>query len=142
MHRAESILSAIQTILTGLGTTGNSVERDQVYPPQTPPALSISQGEESPLGGVTNIQFQDAALAVEVTIYVKAANYNSQLNQIKAEVYAALMATRNLNLAYVIDTIWSGDTAPEASGDAEQKTMRATMRFTVAYRHSITSKEA
>ena len=141
VHRAEEILSAVVTALTGLATTGASVERDRVYPAQSCPALSIEQGGEEPIQGRENMQFQDSALEVEVAVYVKSQSLNTQLNQIKAEVYAALMANRQLGLAYVYDLQWLGDTAPEPNRDSDSPTTKCSMRFAVAYRHSLTSKE-
>lgn len=141
MHRAEEILSAVVTSLTGLATTGTSVERDQVYPVQACPALSIEQGGEEPIQGRESFGFQDAALEFDVVAYVKTQGPNTQLNQIKAEVYAALMANRQLGLNYVYDMEWRGDTAPEPSAEADKTTTKCSMRFAVAYRHSLTSKE-
>ena len=142
MHKAETILNAIKTALTGLATTGDRVERDRVYPPEQCPALSVNQGGEDPIAGRENMQFQDVALEVEIIIQVKSGTKSSDLNQIKAEVYAALMADTTQGLAYVHETQWAGDSAPEPSGDAEINTTRCIMRFLVAYRHSYTSKES
>lgn len=144
MHRAEAILNAIETNLTGLAITGANVQRDRVYPPEKEklPALSITQGEESPLAPANNVSYQDSILEVSIHIYVKASDFNTQFNNIKAQVYAALMADIKQGVEYVIDTKWQGDSAPNISGEAEQKTLKAEMRFAVWYRHSLTSKEA
>lgn len=141
MHRAESILNAVQTALTGLATTGQYVERDRVFPPEACPALSVNQGAEEPLDQ-SSMQFQDCVLEVEVVIQVKSGTSSSDLNQIKAEVYAAMMTDTTQGLTYVHETQWGGDSAPEPSGDAEINTTRCTMRFGIAYRHSYTSKES
>ena len=141
MHRAESILNAVKTALTGLATTGQYVERDRVFPPEACPALSVNQGSEEPLDQ-SSTQFQDCVLEVEVVIQVKSGTSSSDLNQIKAEVYAAMMTDTTQGLTYVHETQWGGDSAPEPSGDAEINTTRCTMRFAVAYRHSYTSKES
>ncbi len=141
MHRAETILEAVKTALTGLTTTAARVERDRVYPPESCPALSIEQGDELPADD-GNLAFQDSALDVDVIAYVKSDSFNTQANQIRAEVYAAMMGNRTLGLVFVHDTRWLGDSRPEPSGDGETKTLRVSMRFRVFYRHSYTSKEA
>ena len=142
MHRAELILEAVKSILTGLATTGTNVERDRVFPPDMLPALSLNQGAEDPIPGRENMAFQDSALQVDIVIQIKSSSSSSDLNQIKAEVYAAMMSDSSLGLGFVYDTQWAGDGPPEPSGDAEINTVRCTMRFGVAYRHSYTSKES
>lgn len=141
MHRAESILNAVETTLTGLATTGANVQRDRVHPPESVPALSITQGGENPFTP-PNMAFQDSVLEIEVSIYVKADDFNTQYNQIKAEVYAALMADRKLGIEYVQEIEWQGDNAPQLSGELEKKTLRGAMKFAVLFRHSLTTKEA
>lgn len=142
MHRAEEILSAVVAALTGLPTTANRVERDRVYPPDQTPALSVNQGGEEPIQGSTGMQAQDSALEIEINIQVKSGTSSSDLNQIKAEVYAALMSNHKLGINYVHQIQWGGDTKPEPSGEADLKTVSCAMRFAVAYRHSYTSKES
>lgn len=142
MHRAEEILEAVTTALTGLTTTGNRVERDRVYPPELCPALSVGLGQESPKQGADNVSYQDSILEVRIVIQVKNDDTATVLNQIKAEVYAALMSDRTLGLSFVADMAWNGDSEPEPSGDAEIKTTRCITNFAVWYRHSFTSKEA
>jgi len=140
MNRAEAILESILKTLRDLESTQCNIERDRIYPPEDLPALSVNQGSETPAGEST-MQFQDVILDVSVEIYLKSSALNTLLNTIKSEVYAALLSSPQLNLPFVLNTHWRGDTAPDVSGDAERPTSRCRMRFEVHYRHSYTSKE-
>jgi len=142
MHRVESILSAIQTTLTGLTTTGANVVRDRVYPPENLPMISIDQGEDVKEDLPAQIFDVESNLTVNVNILVKADSYTTQLNQIRAEVYAAMMASSRLGLSYVDSLLWVSDSAPEIDGESETKTAVCTMQFQVGYVHSLLSKEA
>lgn len=140
-HRAESILAAVTTQVTGLATTGSNVVRGRVYPTGAAAALSVDMGDESPPAAL-NMQFQDALLTVEITAHVKTASggLDTALNQIAAEVYAAIFDDRTLGLAYVIDTRWQGRDRPERD-QLEKPAAEQTLRIVVHYRHSATSTE-
>lgn len=140
--RAESIVVAFNTLVTGLPQTQGRVERGRVYPVDVLPALTINMGAEQIVDD-PNIAFQDEYLDVEVTASVKDnSGVDTALNQIRAEVYAAVMSNRTLGLSYVLDTRWLGRDTPDRSGELEQKSARQTMIFRVHYRHSYTSTES
>lgn len=145
-HRAETILEAVKTKLTGLSTTGSRVERGRVYPVETAPALTISMGADSTLGegGSNNMAFVDRELQIIVRAHVKnaATNIETLLNAIKSEVYAAIMADPTLGQSFVVDTFLVGDSAPDASADSNKPTATVDMQWNCIYRHSFTSTEA
>lgn len=148
-HRADTILATITTTVTGLTTTGARVERSRAYPVGTYPALTVRMGQDAPLGemGQTNTGRIDRELDVIITAHTRTetlTNTNdTELNKIRAEVFAALSADETLGLAYVIDCWLVSDDEPDDSGgDAVQIITRQDMRWRVRYVHSLTSAEA
>lgn len=140
--RAESVLVAFTTAVTGLTQTGARVVRGRVYPVDVVPALTVNMGGEQPVNQ-PNTTYQDEYLDVEVMAYVKDnASVDGALNKIRAEVYAAILADYTLGLEYVLDTQWMGRDAPNRSGEMENKSARQTMNFRVHYRHSYLSSES
>lgn len=143
MHRAETILEAVKTALTGLTTTGTKVERGRVYPVEELPALSLEMGADNPNSESSNLAFQDRELDFVVTSYVKSSTNTETLsNAIRAEVYAALMGNRTLSLSYVMDVSFNGDDKPQLSGESELRTSSQAMNYTVRYRHSLINAES
>jgi len=144
MHHAEAIMQAILALITGLTTTGNNVARGRPYPVETVPALTLMQGEDSLANGLQNMSFVDRILIVRIVCHVKTGTqFDTDLNQIRREVYVAIMANRNLNLPnIVIDTAPEGDDEPELSGDGEKNIGQQVMNFAVTYRHSLTDPGA
>ena len=142
-HRAETILEAVKTALTGLTTTGTKIERGRVYPVEQLPALSLEMGDDRADGESSNLAFQDRELDFSVTSYVKSsANTETVTNAIRAEVYAALMADRTLSLDYVFYVEFVSDNRPQLSGDGELRTSTQEMDYRVKYRHSLTNAES
>lgn len=145
MHFAESILSAIETKLTGLATTGANIVRGRVYPVETTPALSVYMGADSVNGefGATNLGFIDRTLEVIIRSHVKVTStLDTDLNKIRAEVYAAMVADHTLGLQYVLNAWLEVDNQPSISADSEQPTASQDMVYKVHYRHSYASAEA
>jgi hypothetical protein len=143
MHRAESIMQAITTNLTGLATTGANVHRGRVYSLAAVPALSISMGSDENLSGSRTWPYLTRRLQVIITAHVKTTTQlETQLNQIKTEVFAALNADISQGLAFVIDTELAIDEQPELDAEQDQPTARCDMQWTILYRHSNTSTEA
>ena len=145
MHRAESILQSVETTLTGLTTTGTNIQRGRVYPIETTPALSVYMGSDDTSGdyGATNVGFVDRVLEVIIRSHIKlTSTLDTDLNKIRAEVYAAMMADYTLGLSYVINTWLVSDAQPSLSADSEQPTATQDMTYRVHYRHSYASAEA
>jgi len=142
MHRVESILEAIKTTLTGLASTGDNIERDRVYPVETLPFISVEQGKDEREPNPSTIANVESNLDVKIVVYVKSESFTTELNQVRAEVYAAMMASNRLGLGYVESLRWIDDSEPELSGDAEIKNAVCTMSFKIGYTHSLTTKES
>lgn len=142
MHRAESILEAVKTTLTGLTTTGTNVERSRVYPPDSLPALSINKGKDEREPNPSTMGTVESNIEIKIVVYVKSEAFTTDLNQICAEVYAAMMASNRLGLAYVEKLRWIEDSEPESSGESETITTQCVITFEVGYTHALTSKES
>ncbi len=135
--KTEQIMSSILTKVTGLSVTGSEVERDRDYPTDKDNSLSVEQGAEE-LAERTNA-FIDNFLTVSIVAYVKKTTaYSTQLNQIRKEVYIAMMADRTQGLSFVFDTIPSGIGAVEVVNTMDKPAARMAIEFTIHYRHSLT----
>lgn len=140
MHRAESILQAVAATLTGLPTTGASVVRGWAQQLDSVPGLIVRMGPDEI--DFDTLRQANRLLTVSVEAVVRAgASADSDLNQIRAEVFAALMADRQLGLPWVVDTAPQGDAAPTQKDNADP-VVRQVLQYQVQYRHSITSAEA
>lgn len=142
-HRAETIMQAVTTTLTGLTTTGTRIQRGRVRTVETAPALSIMMGSD----GINPDRSAYPHVARDLTINVIIHVMNNtapetELNTIRAEVFAALMADRTLGQTFVSDIDAIGDDDPELDGEGEKITARQQMNFIVKYRHNWSSAEA
>jgi len=140
MHRAESVLVAITAAVTGLASTGVNVQRG--YGEQLPglPGLTVQMGGDD--AKTNNIAQVDRSITVIIEASVKAQETtDTTLNQIRAEVYAAIMAAPNLGLWFVLDTELAIDEAPEQKNN-EIPLVKQVMQYRVFYRHSYTTAEA
>ena len=137
MHLAENIILAVVAAVTGLPETGTTVTRSKVYDAHTLPALSVDMGADSINEDLISVGFINRELEVVITAYVKGVEASDiQLNQIREEVYAAMMADHTLGLNYVIDVIPVGDDEPDISKESEKIVAQQGMRFVIKYRHS------
>lgn len=142
-HRVESIMQAVTSTLTGLATTGAEVQRGRVYSIAATPALSISMGADEVREDLRSFSRLVRQLTVTISAHVKVTTQlETQLNQIKTEVFAALMADITQGLNYVIQTDLLIDDAPELDAEQDQPTARASMVWRITYAHSGTSTEA
>ena len=143
MHRAEAIMAAVETAITGLTTTGARVVRARVRTVENAPALSLEQGADDVNPELSNYPKLARELNVKVKAHVKDNDTaDTNLNLIREEVFAAMMADRTLGLAYVVDVDLIGDDEPEFTGDSDQIVGRQQMNFVVKYRHSWTDAGA
>ena len=139
MHKAERILAAVVTKLTGLTTTGTNVFRGRVYdlPDTSLPALLIFQGADRPLsdGGSSSFRFLDGELSVRVEAVVKtsATQLDTLLNQIRKEVTIALQADVTQGLNFVMDTT-EGTADVELNGEGDKPTGTLKMEWSILYR--------
>ena len=141
-HRAELIMAAVLTNVTGLTTTGARVSRGRAYPVETTPALTVESGNDQIV--VQNLSFIDREMDVLITAHVKTTGqYDTTLNLIREQVHIALMANRSQGLiSVIIDTMPVGDEAPELTGDADKPTARQRMNWRIKYRHAVTNPGA
>lgn len=142
-HKAEQILGAVTTALTGLTTTGSNVQRARVYevPDGVDQALSIQMGADELLEE-GNMAYIDRLLNIEVVAHAKAGTgVDTTLNQIRAEVHQALYTDRTQGLGFVINTYCNGDDAPEFSGEADSPVARQVLNYVVHYRHAVADPE-
>ena len=143
MHRAESIMQAVTTKVTGLATTGARVFRGRVRTIETAPALTVEMGADNVDEDRSSYPRIRRELNIKITAHIKNnTDPDSDLNTIREEVYNALMADRTQGLSYVIDTESIGDDEPELSGESEKITGSQLMNFVVKYSHSWTDAGA
>ena len=136
-HRAETIMVAVVTAVTGLTTTGSRVKRGRVRTVLTPPALSVEMGADDVSPDRSSFPLIERDLNVKIIIHVQDNDEpDTQLNLVREEVYAALLADTTLGESFVVDTESIGDDEPELTGDADQVTGSQQMNFVVKYRHS------
>lgn len=144
-HRDEQILDAVMTTVTGLTTPVSAPVRGRVYPHDDSnlPALTVYMGQSTPVDE-GNVRYQDRYLEVRIEAHVKEATETLEqtLNQLKKEVYVAVLANRTLGLPFVHDTQWEGDGEPELQDGSNKPTGSLEMRYRVQYRHSISDPSA
>lgn len=135
----DSVLSA----LTGLATTGSNVHRLRVYPQEATklPSLNIVQGADTPIDledGQRVFDYVDRRLDIRVEIRAQAttAQIDQTLNQIAKEISIAMQAMGAIGVSAVIDVIEGIMNEPEISSDADVKTARMDMEWSIVYRHS------
>lgn len=138
-HRAESIVAAVLTKVTGLTTTAARAFRGRVYPLQASelPAVFVYQGPDE----ITQHLLQgklDSLLTVHVEAVAKSptAQIDTTLNLIREEVTVALQADYTQGLAYVIDTREVGAEAPALTGDGDAPSGTLRMTWQIHYRRS------
>jgi len=141
MHRRETIMQAVLTLLTGLTTTGSNVKRSRAWAVSSLPALTLAQGQDG-LSGEQEMGAINRDLTVNITAHAaEGEQLETDLNQISAEVYEAMVADRTLGLDYVYDINITADGDPQIEGDQNKTTGRLDMQFVINYNHSETSTE-
>ena len=143
-HRAEQIMQAVVTTLTGLATTGGRVYRGRSNP--TPEgdanALLVWQGPDDIIE-----EMSDEQIDSELTVYIDAqareisAQIDTTMNQIRLEVTRALAASETLGLAFVQGIQEEGTDEPGVSGDGDRPIAGMRMTWVVLYRYTRTDPE-
>lgn len=144
-HRAEQIVAAVVTKITGLTTTGARVYRGRLYPlqPTELPALLVYLGADT--DGVTLGQsLRESVLNIGLDAVVKtvATQIDTLLNQVRKEVTIALAADHTQGLGFVLDSIEGDAAEPEPSGEVDQPTGRQRLNWQFRYRRSRTDPSA
>lgn len=91
-HVRTQIRDRLMTILTGLATTGSRVYRSRVHPmtENTMPGICVYCGTEKAVGGT--LKATEKAMNIVIDAYVAGSEYDDDVDQIQAEVEAALYA--------------------------------------------------
>ncbi len=146
-HRAEQIVGAVITKVTGLTTTGSRVFRSRTADLQDSevPGLVVALGPDQPRsdGGSSSWRYIDGDLTVFVEALVKETTdtlAEQKLNLIRKEVTIALQADVTQGLSFVLNTT-EGSAVPDLErADKVRGSMR--MEFTFHYRRSRTDPSA
>jgi hypothetical protein len=147
-HRAEEIMAAIGSRLETLLEKGIGTIRERNFPKDIGalPTVHVYQGKDVPVHhGANSLALIDRELEVRIDAYVETApdRLDAALNQIRRDVYVAMMAEQNLTLPFVQTVMWKGDGAPELpEPEAHPSVGRMTMTFAVRYRHSHSNPSA
>jgi hypothetical protein len=133
-HKRAQIKARIQTVLTGLSTTGSNVFQSRTYPIATSdlPGLLIYANSESIQRleiGIQNRQQRTLDLVIEAV--AKGNTAESTLDSITVEVEEAMANDQTLN-GLAIDSQITDTSIRQAS--AESEFFIATLRYTVLYR--------
>ncbi|MCH7882125.1 MAG: hypothetical protein IIB69_11250 [Proteobacteria bacterium] len=149
--RAEQIIQAVKTLITGLATTGANVQRGQVHRHQESelPALSLRMGADIPAGEhQTGLVDWELGILIESTASVNASYTANEslidqvLNSIRKEVHIAIMADHTLGLGFVIDIRPGPANEPILSGESKEPTGSQVVEYIVIYRTSRTDISA
>ncbi len=152
--RAESIMSAVVTTVTGLTTTGANVRRGPAYPHESAslPALGVFMGQDSPLRELqTNVLDWQLQIIIETAATASPADgadaaadvaIETTANAIRAEVHAALCDGSMLGLVYVEDVIPGRASRPELRGDGSLVYSSQEIEFLINYRTARDDLEA
>lgn len=136
-HRAEDIVSAVLTKVTGLTTTGVNAFRGRTYeiPETSVPCVCVYQGGDFPLTNTSPWKFIDSELSIVVEAIVKDSSVQAEttLNQIRFEVSRALQQDVTQGLSYVMNTT-EGSASITLDGSTNEIVGRMRMEWVVLYR--------
>lgn len=131
-HARQQIRESVETLLTGLTTTGTNVYSSRVYPMETFPCLAIYTLDES-VTDITMEGFQTRRLNLVVEGRVKAtSDLDDTLDDISAEVETALIADQDLS--GTIKILELSETEIELADDLEKPAGIVRLFFNVIYR--------
>lgn len=144
-HRAEQIMQAVVTNVTGLVTTGTNVfrARDAVLPQTSLPALLVYTGDDVP-----QAMYSQELIDSELRFYIEAiaksptAQLDTLLNLIRSEVTVALQADFTQGLQFVIETLEGTADEPELQSEGDQPIAKMRMNWRIIYRRSRTNPDA
>ena len=134
-------MAAVHAALGGLATTGANAFRARAESIEvaSAPAVVVWQGEEDVLREMSHDQ-QVVGLNVNIDAVsaLPADAVTTQLNQIRAEVTAALAADHTLGLAFVHDIREEKTEQPEKTAQGDRPAAFIRMRWLATYRRSRT----
>jgi len=147
-NRAEQIMDAFTTLVTGLTTTGSNVERDRAYAfdDSINYALAVYQGDDTPFDRTDQNWFNiNHDLEVSIVIHARLASstpISQTLNLIRKEITAAVLADYTLGLSFVIDTVEGNSLKPVIDIGGEKPIAIQTFNWLVKYERSRTDPSA
>ena len=141
MHKANEVLDAFVSAVDSLSTTGSNVKRTRGYLFDETPGITVRAANVDPINQISNA-FLDSAFEVETLYHVSGTDedLDSQLLQIDAEVYFAVMADRTLGGSAI--TVDPGFLSIESNAEAERPTAFGIRKWRCHIRHSITDAES
>lgn len=141
MHKAAQLIEAVAAAVRGLPTTGDNVQTMRFYPFAEFPAITVRLSDIEPIIEVSNAVL-DSWVDIETIYHVAGSDFDldSQVLQIDAEVYAAIMADRTFG-GVATDTDPQSLTV-DATAEGERPTASGVRRWRCRIRHSITDTEA
>jgi hypothetical protein len=140
--RAESILSALSAVLSGLPKTGTNIQRGQIYAHEAGklPAVALFMGDDVVIQEHQSDRLDwELQVIIESTVTIAAAyttfesGIETELNQIRNEVHAAIMADHTQGLPYVIDTTPVSASRPVLQDDGTLPTGSQSLEFVIQY---------
>lgn len=138
-HRAETIMQAVVTTLTGLTTTGARVYRGRTYPIPVADAnaLAVFQGSDEIQDGSMFHRVR-SLLTVNIDAVAReaTAQIDETLNAIRREMAAAIGASTNLGLAFEVGALEMQAEQPEISDDGDRPMGRMRIVLNVNYMRS------
>lgn len=135
-HRAETIMQAVVTTLTGLTTTGARIYRARAYalPKADDNALAIFQGTDVVQDDSTFHRIQSLlTVNIEAVAREATAQIDETLNLIRKEIAVAIGASTNLGLAFEIGTLELQAEQPEISDDGDRPKGRMRIVLGILY---------
>jgi hypothetical protein len=139
MNLAETTIGSLVVTLTGLVTTGARVYRAFENVDDLP-ALVIRQGANQ----VNGIEYGKYSRGLDVSIEAnikKSTTAETQLNQIAAEVFAAMMIDPLQGQTFIESTELTGSNPPAAKNLADS-IVTQTINFKINYTHSTKTMES
>lgn len=144
-HRAESIIGAVVTNLTGLTTTGARVYRGRAtaLADDKLPALCVYLGDDKIIGQYSQAKYDcELTITVEALVKTTATQVDTTLNLIREQVTIALQTDYTQGLAYVLNTMEGDASEPELSGEGEKPAAAMKLDWKFHYRRSRTDPGA
>jgi len=144
-HRAEQILAAVKTLVTGLTTTTTNVERGRYeeIPEDTTPALRVRQGQDVIVDPwAHSLLDSEIDVVIEAAVHDSATNVETLLNLVRKEVNIALAADPTLGLAFVHAIVELGSARPQGSGELAKPAASMDLLYRVKYRRLRTDPSA
>lgn len=135
-------MDAVETLITGLTTTGTDVTRERTFAfaDGVTDGLSLFMIDDSPIQVYSQDKI-DSELQFQIVGHTKNANVEQQLNLIKSEVTVALKTDYTLGLNFVHFIKELGWDQPELDGEYETPAGKCTGNFLVLYRRDYTDPD-